>query len=377
MAGSGTAYLIEQNKILTCFEDQKIKNKIIIKYLDEMLLEFHNSEKKRIGMKSLGVAASTVGAIGLVGAPFTAGLSLPLTIVGGIGAGTGVLSNVSAEIWDIIDSKKIIEKLIKVAENRKKDMEVEDKIVFELMQYVDEIMDQENIPFETARAKAIKDHTEGVIQFRKISKDQNINYDSEDILTEEEANVLLSDLSPDPDSGFLMVPDKSLFERTNHIMKPSSPDKFRSASRLLLKGTETAGATVANVLARQIALTTFRQVAKVAAINLAIISVGIELILLFRDWKRIHPTMEKILSIKKKLEDEIIEYDRKIERVRTLAAEGNSYKMRLLELSVEKFEIEKAKCDDRVAALEKENCALKEDIEKIKIFMEKINSNSN
>jgi predicted nuclease with TOPRIM domain len=87
--------------------------------------------------------------------------------------------------------------------------------------------------------------------------------------------------------------------------------------------------------------------------------------------------MEKILSIKKKLEDEIIEYDRKIERVRTLAAEGNSYKMRLLELSVEKFEIEKAKCDDRVAALEKENCALKEDIEKIKIFMEKINSNSN
>ncbi len=143
MAVSETSYLIEQNKILTCFEDQRIKNKKITTYLDEMLLEFYNSEKKRICMKSLGVAASTVGAIGLVGAPLTAGLSLPLTIVGGIGAGTGVLSNVSAEIWDIIDSKKIIEKLIKVAEERKNDMEIEDKIIFELMQYVDEIMDQE------------------------------------------------------------------------------------------------------------------------------------------------------------------------------------------------------------------------------------------
>jgi hypothetical protein len=360
MAVSETSYLIEQNKILTCFEDQRI-----------------NSEKKRICMKSLGVAASTVGAIGLVGAPLTAGLSLPLTIVGGIGAGTGVLSNVSAEIWDIIDSKKIIEKLIKVAEERKNDMEIEDKIIFELMQYVDEIMDQENIPFEVARAKAIKDHTEGVIQFRKISRNENTNNDLDEKLTEEETNVLLDDLSSDPDSGFLMVPDKSLFERTKEIMKPSGPHKFRSASRLLLKGTETAGATVANVLAREVALTTFRQVVKVAAINLAVISVGIELILLFRDWKRVHPTMQKILSIKKKLEDENVEYERKIERVRTLAAEGNSYKMRLLELSVEKFEIEKSKCDDRVAILEKENCALKEDIEKIKIFMEKINSNSN
>jgi hypothetical protein len=377
MAVLKTSYLIEQNKILTCFENQKIKNKKIIEYLDEMLLEFHNSEKKRIGMKSLGVAASTVGAIGLIGAPFTAGLSLPLTVVGGIGAGTGVLSNVSAEIWDIIESKKIIEKLIKVAEDRKKEMEVEDEIIFELMQYVDEIMDQENIPFEEARAKAIKDHTEGVIQFKRNTRDGNINNDNDVKLTEEETDVLLVDLSPDPDSGFLMVPDKSLFERTEEIMKPSGPHKFRSACRFLLKGTETAGATVANVLAREVALTTFRQVAKVAAINLAVISVGIELILLFRDWKRVHPTMQKILSIKKKLEDENIEYDRKMERVRTLAAEGNSYKMRLLELSVEKFEIEKSKCDDRVAVLEKENCALKEDIEKIKKFMEKFNLNSN
>ncbi len=52
---------------------------------------------------------------------------------------------------------------------------------------------------------------------------------------------------------------------------------------MLLKGTETAGVTVANVLARQVALKTSRQVAKVTAINLAVILVKIELILLFRD----------------------------------------------------------------------------------------------
>ncbi len=142
---------------------------------------------------------------------------------------------------------------------------------------------------------------------------------------------------------------------------------------MLLKATETNEATVANVLARQVAVTTFRNVAKIAAINLAIFSVGIELILLFRDWKRVHPTMEKILAIKKKLEEEIVEYDRKIERVRTLAAKGNSYKMKLLELSVEKLETEKAKCDHKVAVLEQENNYLKEDIEKIKKVLNKLN----
>jgi hypothetical protein len=368
-----TSYIIEQNKIFVCFENQKNINKKLIKRLDDMLLEFHKSEKKRIGLKSLGVAASTVGAIGLVGAPFTAGLSLPLTIVGGIGAGTGVISNVSTEIWDIIESKKIIDKLIEVAECRKNDMEVEDKIVFELIQYVDEIINQENLTFEQAISKAMKDHTEGEIRFRKFLKNEDVNNVMEDLLTEEETDQLLDDLPSDPNSGFLIVPDKSLFERTSEILKPSSPNKFRSASRMLLKATETTGATVANVLARQVAVTTFRQVAKVAAINLAIFSLGFELILLFRDWKRVHPTMEKILAIKKKLEEEIVEYDRKIERVRTLAAKGNSYKMKLLELSVEKLETEKAKCDHKVAVLEQENNYLKEDIEKIKKVLNKLN----
>jgi hypothetical protein len=45
------------------------------------------------------------------------------------------------------------------------------------------------------------------------------------------------------------------------------------------------------------------------------------------------------------------------------------------QLSVEKFEIEKARCDDRVGALEQENSNLKEDIEKIKNFMEKLKMN--
>jgi chromosome segregation ATPase len=85
--------------------------------------------------------------------------------------------------------------------------------------------------------------------------------------------------------------------------------------------------------------------------------------------------MEKILAIKKKLEEEIVEYDRKIERVRTLAAEGNNYKVKLLELSVEKLEIEKSKCDHKVAVLEQENNSLKEDIEKIKKALDKLNIN--
>ncbi len=370
-----TSYIIEQNKILICFENQKVINKKLIKHLDDMLLEFHKSEKKRIGLKSLGIAASTVGAIGLVGAPFTAGLSLPLTIVGGIGTGTGVISNVSAEIWDIIESKKIIDKLIEVAECRKNDMEVEDKIAFELIQYVDEIINQKNLTFEQACSKAMRDHTEGEIRFRKFLKNEGVNNVMEDLLTEEETDQLLDDLPPDPDSGFFIVPDKSLFERKSENLKPSGPNRFRSANRMLLKATEITGATVANVLAREVAVTTFRNFAKVAAINLAIFSLGIELILLFRDWKRVHPTMEKILAIKKKLEEEIVEYDRKIERVRTLAAEGNSYKMKLLELSVEKLEIEKAKCDNKIAVLEQENNSLKEDIEKIKTVLNKLNIN--
>ncbi len=91
-----------------------------------------------------------------------------------------------------------------MAECCKNDMEVEDKIVFELIQYVDEIINQENFTFEQACSKATKDHTEGDIRFRKYLKNEDVNNIMEDLLTEEEIDQLLDHLPPDPDSGFLL-----------------------------------------------------------------------------------------------------------------------------------------------------------------------------
>jgi hypothetical protein len=263
--------------------------------------------------------------------------------MGGVGVGSGFAINGATEITNYYESKGVIKEVIRLAATRDSYINKEQEVLENLMKYAELIKVRENLTNDQAIGKALHEHMNKCITFSETNENLGI---------------------AQPTEALAVIPN------------PSQQTRHGIAGAVLISGGESAGGVATQLVKRGVIFTTAKtagKVVKFGGMGLSGVFVAIDVYLLAKDWMSTHPTIEKILEIRAKLNEEIAKLEKNIEIIRRFAAEGRALRVDHLEEVVRQQRVDLEAANQRIQELQSTH---RQEIEEILRRMENLEANT-